>query len=118
MECLYHEQRLTECPRPLPQDLVRLHWDDRAKGKDERVNVLHIEVVGRHGIGYRVIGQTLRRSSDQHQYNVIGTKIFSSIMHTVDFEMSCDTMPKEENFSTFYKTKYINWPTPGDITRE
>ena len=66
MECLHHEQRLTQCARSLPQDLVWLHGDDRAKGKDERVNVLHVEVEGCHGVGYRVIGQTLRRTSDQH----------------------------------------------------
>lgn len=45
MEGLDHEQCLTERARPLTQHLVRLHGDDSAKGKDERVDVLHIEVV-------------------------------------------------------------------------
>ena len=59
MECLYHEQGLAERPRSLPQHLIRLHGDDGTEGKDERVDVLHVEVVRCHGIGHRVIGQTL-----------------------------------------------------------
>ena len=66
MEGLYHEQCLTESPRALPQYLVWLHGDDGAKGKDERVDVLHVEVVGCHGVRHGVIGQTLRKLDGQY----------------------------------------------------
>ena len=58
MKRLDHEQRLTQCPRPLPQ---HLHGDDGTEGKDEGMDVLHVEVVGCHGIRDRVVGQTLVR---------------------------------------------------------
>ena len=48
MEGLDHEERLTQSATPLPQDLVRLHRDDGAQGKDEGMDVLHVEVVGSH----------------------------------------------------------------------
>ena len=59
MEGLHHEQCLTESAGALPQHLVRFHGDDGAQGEDERVDVLHVQVVGCHGIGDGVIGQPL-----------------------------------------------------------
>ena len=35
-------------PLPFLRDLVRLHRDDGAQGKDEGMDVLHVEVVGSH----------------------------------------------------------------------
>lgn len=61
MEGLYHQQRLTECSRALAQHLVWFHGDDGAESKDERVNVLHVQVVCSHCVRHRVIGQALRR---------------------------------------------------------
>ena len=66
MKSLHHEQCLTESPRPLPEYLVRLHGNDRAESKDERVDILHVKVVGCHGIGYRVIGQPLARLKENY----------------------------------------------------
>ena len=56
MEGLHHEQGLAEGARAFPQDLVRLHGDDGTEGKDEGVDVLHVQVVGRHGVRDRVVG--------------------------------------------------------------
>ena len=66
MEGLYHEQCLAERPRALPQYLVWLHRDDGAQGKDERVDILHVEVVGGYGVRYRVISHTLRKLDGQY----------------------------------------------------
>lgn len=32
--------------------LIRLHWDDGAQGKNERVHIFHIHVIGGNSIGH------------------------------------------------------------------
>ena len=55
MESLYHQQSLAERPGALPEHLVRLHGDDGAQSKYERMDVLHVEIVGGHRVRYRVV---------------------------------------------------------------
>lgn len=43
----------------LPQHIVRVHGNDVAQRKNERVDVFHVQVVGSHRIGDRVVGQLL-----------------------------------------------------------
>ena len=62
MKGLDHEQSLTECAWALPQNLIWLHRDDSAEGKDERMNVFHIEVVSGHSIRHRVVRESLKYS--------------------------------------------------------
>ncbi len=64
MEGLHHEQCLTQRAGALSQNLVWLHGDDGAEGKDERVNVLHVEIVGGYSVGYGVVGQALGEESN------------------------------------------------------
>ena len=89
MEGLHHEEGLAECPRSLPQHLVWLHRDDRAKGKDERMNVLHVEVVGCHGVGHRVISQPLGKINVQEYYTCMYMYMYICLcelhMHTCKY---------------------------------
>mmetsp|Transcript_45059 Transcript_45059/g.73440 ORF Transcript_45059/g.73440 Transcript_45059/m.73440 type:complete len:1173 (-) Transcript_45059:33-3551(-) len=57
---LHHQQRLAARARPLPQHLIRRHGDDGAQGEDERVDVLHVQIVRGHGVGDRVRRHVLR----------------------------------------------------------
>ena len=61
MESLNHEQCLAQRSRPFPQDLIRLHGDDGTQGKDERVDILHVEVVGCHSVRHRIVGEALKK---------------------------------------------------------
>ena len=61
MESLHHEQCLAQRSRSFPQDLIRLHGYDGTEGKDEGVDILHVEVVGCHGIGDGIVGEALRK---------------------------------------------------------
>ena len=63
MEGLHHKECLTEGTRAFPQYLVWLHGDDGAQGKDEGVDILHVQVVGCHGVRDRVVGKTLDGST-------------------------------------------------------
>eukprot|EP00906_Rhabdomonas_costata_P026495 RCo037720 len=51
LERLDHQKSLAARSRALPKNLIRRHRDDRAQREDERVHVLHVQVVRRDGIG-------------------------------------------------------------------
>jgi len=53
------EQCLAESTRSFAEDFVWLHGDDGAEGVGEGVDVLHVQVVRRHGVGDRVVGEFL-----------------------------------------------------------
>jgi hypothetical protein len=55
-----HQQRLAKRARALAQHVVRRQWNDGAQSKDERVNILHVQIVGGHCVGHGVVGQLLR----------------------------------------------------------
>jgi len=56
----HHQQRLTQRPRSLPEHLVRVEGNDVAEREDERMDVGHVEVVGRHSVRDRVLSENLR----------------------------------------------------------
>mmetsp|Transcript_50911 Transcript_50911/g.118620 ORF Transcript_50911/g.118620 Transcript_50911/m.118620 type:complete len:370 (-) Transcript_50911:242-1351(-) len=60
VRCLVHEQGFAQRARALAEHLVGTIWDNGAKGEDEVVDVLHVEVVRGDGIGHRVRCQLLR----------------------------------------------------------
>jgi hypothetical protein len=55
----YHEQSLAKCAGPFAKDLVRVEGDDVTEREDEGVDVFHVEVVSRNGVGDGVLRQLL-----------------------------------------------------------
>lgn len=56
----YHKELLAQRAGALSQHIVRTHRDDRAQRKDERMHVLHVQIVRGNGIGHRVGRKHLR----------------------------------------------------------
>ena len=59
MKGLHHEQGLTQRSASLPQHLIWFHGNDGAQCKDERMDILHIQIVGGDCVRYRVVGEAL-----------------------------------------------------------
>mmetsp|Transcript_127844 Transcript_127844/g.368147 ORF Transcript_127844/g.368147 Transcript_127844/m.368147 type:complete len:254 (-) Transcript_127844:855-1616(-) len=57
---LIHQQRFAQGSRALPEHVIGAIGDDRAKRKDEVVDVLLVQVVRRHRVGDGVRSQLLR----------------------------------------------------------
>ena len=41
--------------------LIWLHWDNSTQGKDEWVDILHVQIIGCYGIRDGVVGKDLER---------------------------------------------------------
>merc|ERR1719319_221473 len=50
VESFNAEKSLTQCSRTFSQNLIRLHRNDGAESVAERVDILHVEIVGSHSI--------------------------------------------------------------------
>ena len=55
-----HEQRFAKSTGPFSEDFVGVERDDVAEREDERMDVFHVEVVCRDGVGDRVLREDLR----------------------------------------------------------
>ena len=58
--CLDHEQSLAQGTGTFAKDFVRRERNNRRQRKDERVHVLHVQVVRTHGIGNGIRRHHLR----------------------------------------------------------
>lgn len=74
LRCRRHEQVLTERARPLPQDLIGIHGNNRTEGKYEVMDVLHVEEVGGHGVRDGVLGEFLRAVAGE-VHHVLGVDL-------------------------------------------
>lgn len=68
-----HQQRLAQRPRTLPQDIIRIQGNDCAQGKDERMDVLAVQVKSGNGIGNGVVGEGLGVSGG-HWEHLLGVQ--------------------------------------------
>ena len=53
------EERLAQRAAAFAQHIVGLQRKDSAEREDKRLHVLHVQVVGRHGVRHRVGGHRL-----------------------------------------------------------